>query len=83
MRQYSLVIIDFYVANILFPPTSCKLIAATLYYTYTGEFGVVYKGLLKRDSFNETVAVKTLKGNEFSHDVTTHACIVYRRMMTL
>ena len=38
---------------------------------YTGEFGVVYEGILKRDSFNETVAVKTLKGNEFSHDITT------------
>ena len=28
----------------------------------TGEFGVVYEGLLRRDSFSETVAVKTLKG---------------------
>ena len=31
----------------------------------------MYKGLIKRDSFNETVAVKTLKGNEFDHDITT------------
>ena len=38
---------------------------------YTGEFGVVYEGILKRDSLNETVAVKTLKGNEFIHDITT------------
>ena len=32
----------------------------------SGEFGIVYKGLLKRsfsESFSQTVAVKTLKGN--------------------
>ena len=31
----------------------------------------MYEGLLKRDSFNDTVAVKTLKGNVFSRDITT------------
>ena len=33
-------------------------------HNYTGEFGVVYEGLLKRDSANEIVAVKTLKGKK-------------------
>ena len=30
---------------------------------YLGEFGVVYKGSLQNESFSETVAIKTLKGN--------------------
>ena len=55
----------------------------------TGEFGVVYKGWLKNDSFNhETVAIKTLKGikleTEFSHDdfVMMHNYNLDRCMMT-
>lgn len=38
---------------------------AQTYLLYAGEFGIVYKGLLRRgfsENFSETVAVKTLKG---------------------
>ena len=32
------------------------------YQYYAGEFGVVYKGMLKKGAVNEVVAVKSLKG---------------------
>ena len=37
----------------------CKLIYILV---YAGEFGIVYKGLLRRDGASEVVAVKSLKG---------------------
>ena len=45
-----------------------KLIAIVSY-MYTGEFGVVYRGLLMLDTkkIPEAVAVKTLKGQLYMH----------------
>ena len=37
-----------------------------MYLHHAGEFGIVYKGVLKKgfdEAYSETVAVKTLKGN--------------------
>ena len=41
---------------------STILIIMTLYRLFTGEFGVVYKGILKKGANDELVAIKSLKG---------------------
>ena len=38
-----------------------------MYFHHAGEFGIVYKGMLKKgfiEGYSETVAVKTLKGKQ-------------------
>lgn len=36
---------------------------------HAGEFGIVYRALLKRGGYSETVAVKTLKGMAIHNSV--------------